>query len=64
MSTRKTPRASSTTIKDTEVSRGEDAHLKVLCGVAHTGGAPFARVGYWGDVAWRPRREFVRQGVV
>ena len=37
----------------------EDAHLKVLCGVAHTGGAPFARVGYWGDVAWRPRREFV-----
>ena len=30
----------------------------MLCGVAHTGGAP-ARVGYWGDVAWRPRREFV-----
>ena len=26
---------------------------------AHTGGAPFARVGYWGDNAWRERREFV-----
>ena len=37
----------------------EDAHVRILSGVAHTGGAPFARVGYWGDVAWRPRREFV-----
>ena len=37
----------------------EDAHVRILSGIAHTGGAPFARVGYWGDVAWRPRREFV-----
>mmetsp|Transcript_23527 Transcript_23527/g.70665 ORF Transcript_23527/g.70665 Transcript_23527/m.70665 type:complete len:417 (-) Transcript_23527:8-1258(-) len=37
----------------------EDAHVRVLSGVAHTGGAPFARVGYWGDNAWRERREFV-----
>ena len=33
--------------------------MRVLSGVAHTGDAPFSRVGYWGDVAWRPRREFV-----
>ncbi|KAJ1451249.1 hypothetical protein M885DRAFT_530142 [Pelagophyceae sp. CCMP2097] len=37
----------------------EDAHVRILSGVAHTGGALFAPVGYWGDSAWRPLREFV-----